>query len=93
MKTIWKFENPIEDKFSLKMPYAAEILSAQIDQRTGNPCIWAIVETDNEQEERTFVLYGTGNPIENYYLVPLNYIGTYQYNGGNFVGHVFEFCN
>jgi len=90
MKTIYKYETPFKDNFSLKMPIGAEILLVQQDQKTMKPCIWALVYPDNPQEERFFEMFGTGIPIHNYMVIRRKYIGTYQYQHGEFVGHLFE---
>ena len=52
MRTIWKFETPFKDKIIINMPKNAEILCVQQDQKTLKPCIWAMVEIENEVEER-----------------------------------------
>ena len=90
MKTIWKFETPFEDKFKLEMPKNAEILCVQQDKKTFKPCIWAIVDTENKTEERFFELFGTGNHMHGDMGVDRKYLGTYQYQKGEFVGHLFE---
>lgn len=89
-QTIWKFETPFEEKFTLEMPKGSEILSIQRDEKTSKPCIWALVYPENEKEERTFELFGTGHSIHNDMGVSRKYVGTYQYQRGEFVGHVFE---
>lgn len=93
MKTIWKFETPFENRFKIIMPKDAEILSLQQDQKTFKPCIWALVESENELEERFFELFGTGHPINVDMGIDRKYIGTYQYQNGEFVGHLFERIN
>lgn len=93
MKTIWKFETSFAHKFLLEMPKGAEILCVQQDQKTGKPCIWAMVDSQNEKEERFFELIGTGNPISVDMGIDRKYIGTYQYQNGEFVGHLFERLN
>lgn len=87
--TIWKFETPFNDEFTLSMPKGAQILSVQQDQKTMIPCIWALVSPENEPEKRHFEVHGTGNPI-NSIVANLKFIGTYQYQNGSFVGHLFE---
>lgn len=89
-QTIWKFETPFESKFSLQLPKGAEILSVQQDQKTKIPCIWTLVYPENEKEERTFELFGSGHLIYNDMGINRKYLGTYQYQKGEFVGHLFE---
>ena len=96
-KTIWKFStlpnNRFEEKFTLNMPKGAEILTVQTDQKDNIPCIWALVNPENETEERYFELFGTGHDVHFGMGVDRKYIGTYQYQKGEFVGHIFERIN
>lgn len=71
----------------------AEILCVQQDKKTNIPCIWALVESDNTLEERVFELFSTGNEMKFDMGVERKYIGTYQYQNGEFVGHLFERIN
>ena len=87
MKTIYKYKTVIKDSFSIELPKGAEILTVQVDEKIICPCIWAVVETENEVEERFFRLYGTSHEMSNS-SIKQKYIGTYQLNG--FVGHLFE---
>lgn len=93
-QTIWKFStlNGIEflEIFKIEMPKDSEILCVQIDQKTNIPCIWALVYPDNEKENRYFQLFGTGHLMINHDAINRQYIGTYQYQKGKFVGHLFE---
>jgi len=94
MITIWKFETLVggefKEKFTLKMPEYAKILTIQRDEKTNIPCIWAEVNTDNETVERHFELFGTGHEIHYDMGVDRQYLGTYQYQKGEFVGHIYE---
>lgn len=85
MNTIWKYILPLTAKQIVFMPRGARILTVQIQE--GNICLWAIVDTDNGNEERRFAIVGTGAPNE----IPTDstYIGTCQ--DGAFVWHVFEY--
>lgn len=87
---IWKYETPFEEKFSIKMPQQGKILSVQLDEKTNIPCIWVLVYPNLPLEERVFELFGTGHPIHNDMGIEREYIGTYQYQNGEFVGHLFE---
>jgi hypothetical protein len=97
MKTIWKFSTLIDgkfiDKFTITMPKSAEILCVQTDQINNHPTIWAIVDPEAEVEDRHFELHGTGHTIDENMWMGRKYIGTYQYQKGDFVGHVFETIN
>ena len=90
MKAIWKY--PINtrshgNKFIIDLPYNARIFTVRMQGNT--PCIWAMVDTKEETEERIFIIYGTGWEVkeENDDLV---YIDTYLEQGGNCVWHLFE---
>lgn len=84
MKTIWKFPFPIEDHFKIEMPKDAVILTVQM--QNGKACIWAIVNPNEEKEDKYFRLFGTGQPnLLHYY----KYIGTFQMEQGTLVWHLF----
>lgn len=89
-QTIWKFEIPVVDAFSLMLPTQSEILSVQQSQSTKKPCIWVLVYPNNPKEDRHFECYGTGHPIHNDMGVERKFIGTFQLVDGTFVGHLFE---
>lgn len=94
MNTIWKFETikngEFKHKFVLDIPMDAEILSVQRDEKTNIPCIWVMVNTENETQERSFELFATGQEITYDMGTDRKYLGTYQYQNGGFVGHIFE---
>jgi len=85
MKTIYKYQIPIEDSFIIDLPAKAQILSVQMQ---GNrPFIWAMVNPNNSIEEFKFRLYGTGHPIKD---MAVQYIGTFQMMQGSLVYHLFQ---
>lgn len=86
MFSIFKYTIPIEDYFTLKLPRGAKILSLQ--EQYNVPQLWALVEKNAPIEIRNFRLAGTGHPIEK--SENLEFIGTFQLYGGDFVGHLFE---
>ncbi|PID86399.1 hypothetical protein CSB08_00235 [Candidatus Gracilibacteria bacterium] len=85
MYTVYKYEVPIEDYFSLQIPKGSEILSFQTQRST--PCIWVKVDPENTTEERKFRFLGTGHPIEE---ENLSFIGTIKLHQGGLVFHLFE---
>ena len=91
MKAVWKYELEFKALTRLQVPKDAEILTVQQDQKTFKPCIWLMVNTEDEKEERFFELFGTGQEIKWDMGVDRKYVGTYQYQKGEFVGHVFEY--
>lgn len=92
-KKIYKYEAPILDKFRLYLPVDSEILCVQIDEKTGFPCIWILVDPEKEDEERYFELFGTGHEIPCDMGINRKYIGTYQTKYGQSIFHLFERIN
>lgn len=99
MITIWKFKIEINDRFSIEMPKGSAILCVQVQDEPKpwgqgileeNPCIWAVVDTEQPKEVRTFSVKGTGHPFHDFELSTLHYIGTFQLVSGSFIGHLFE---
>jgi len=90
MKTIYKYQVPMEGMFKLRLPKEAMILSFQC--QNGVLCIWAMIETAFINEDRSFRLFGTGHSVEG---IPkdrsLHYIGTVQQSQTPaLVWHLFE---
>lgn len=85
MKTIWKFQLGLTANQTLMMPKDAKILCAQTQNDI--PQLWALVESDNTEEERFIEIYGTGHKV----LEKRKYISTIQLEGGSFIYHVFEY--
>ena len=83
MKTIWKYPLTVTDYQSVRMPKGAEILSVADQQ--GELCVWALVDSDAELEDRMFYIFGTGNSFNE--VIPMNFLGSVQQNV--FVWHVF----
>lgn len=89
MKTIYKYPLSIIAENLIQKPRNAEILSIQMQNSI--PCIWALVETNNETELKIIEIIPTGSKIE-----PLThhqgrqFIGTFQMQGGSLVFHAFE---
>ncbi len=93
MITIWKYEIPIEEHFSIEMQKRAIILSVQCQK--GVPTIWCLVATDTELETREFRLYGTGHDLKNKNIDALKgiywvFVGTFQMLDGDLVYHLFK---
>lgn len=85
MRKIYKYELPDVISY-IFMPVGAKILSLQMQKN--NPCIWAEVDTSNIEEQRIFIIFGTGQEI-NFKEKDISYINTVQQ--GVFVWHVYEF--
>lgn len=86
MTSVFKYPVALEDPFTVGMPRNAEILAVQ--SQYGRPVMWARVRTEHPVTVRTFRIFGTGHPIPTEHK--LNYIDTFQMEGGNLVFHVFE---
>ena len=86
MKAVYKYPLTMVDKQEVSIPTGAKILSIQVQHN--QICIWALVNTDNEFEKRTFILCGTGYSIST--ELQLNFIGTVLLYEGELVIHCFE---
>lgn len=84
MKLIWKFPLSLTDSVIVKMPKNAKIISLQVQNEI--PTIWAIVNDDQEFEERKFNIYPTGSWLDE--ELKQAYIETIQIR--KLVFHVFE---
>jgi hypothetical protein len=88
---IWKQSIPLQDTFSLRLPKGAKVLCVQTQYE--NAMIWfsfTEADPDGQTEPRTFVLATTGHPVDFGDMEHLlKYVGTFQLQGGNFVGHLF----
>ena len=102
MRTIWKFDLDEAEDQIISMPIDAHILSAGVQTRAVRPyfdatrtfaaikeviCIWALVETNNAQEERGVSVRGTGHNCDN--LKNEHFLGSVMLENGAFVFHVF----
>ena len=85
MRTIYKYLLIVDASQFLSMPTGAEILCVQTQH--GEPHLWAVVDTDQPQEEREIIMRGTGHPLNGQ---EGRYIGTVQTHGGGLVWHLFE---
>lgn len=85
---IWKQELTVTDLQTILFPDGAKILTVQT--QFNRPCIWFLCDPNNNKVPRTFVIYGTGNPV-NKEAANYTYIGTFQLDDGRLVFHVFEF--
>lgn len=77
----------IEDYFTLNLPAGTEILTVQTQH--DKPQIWVLVDPGQQSIiPYNFRVAGTGHDIRED-RNNLNYIGTFQLAGGNFVFHLF----
>ena len=85
-RVIWKYEIPIADEFTLKLPHEAKII--HIDIQRGRPQMWVLVDPTEELTEYQFIVLRTGQPIPTDKYP--SYKGTFQSPIGDEVFHVFE---
>lgn len=83
---IHKYPFALADEFVVRMPRGARLLTVQAQGDT--PCLWAMVDPVAPFMARKFALRGTGHSAEGLSLAP--FVGTFQLEGGAFVGHVFD---
>lgn len=89
-QTIWKYPLTKEDLTKAQhiyMPQGARIIAIQGQHNT--LVLWAIVNSDNPPEMRTFFVIPTGGVVPRGY----HYRGTVQFGEGSYVVHVFEKAN
>lgn len=85
MKTIYKYLLNVDDMQTIRMPEGALILSVQCQQ--GQPCIWALIDTECAVGQRRFGLVGTGRPCA---FEGHTHVGTFQLHDGELVFHLFD---
>lgn len=92
MKTIYKYNLTMGFINVMKLPKNASVISVQV--QNNKPILWAMVETENELEDRVFIMLTTGSSIGEQVDGHLEHLGTVQledeYDGSIFVGHYFE---
>lgn len=81
---VWKFPIPVQDEFALDLPVGAQVL--HVDAQAGKPCLWALVDPEAPKAQYTFYVRGTGHEVAE----DLIHVGSFQLDGGRFVGHLFE---
>lgn len=86
MTKVYKFPLEISDEQKVSMPEDAKVLTVQVQK--GKPCLWAECNPDKEPVLRTFLIRGTGHPIDD--EIEKEYIGTIQMCEDSIVFHVFE---
>jgi len=81
MKSVWKY--PLFMGLTeLELPAGAKVL--HVEEQSGIPHIWALVDTEAEKEPRHFLIRGTGHNVDE----DLTYVGTWQ--APPYVWHLFE---
>jgi hypothetical protein len=85
---IFKYRLGLQIHKPIDMPSGAAVLSVQMQH--GEPVVWALVDPAAPPTKKHFRLVVTGEELTQRELADLKYVGTYQAEGGNFIGHVFE---
>jgi hypothetical protein len=85
MKRIYKYPLQTADEQTVVMRAGAWPLCVQV--QNGAPCLWAMVDDQQPEQEATFRVIGTGHPIPD--ADRLGYVGTYQLAAYGLVFHVF----
>jgi hypothetical protein len=83
MKTIFKYQLDVVDTQVLKLPKNADIFSAQF--QGDQLCVWGLVDTEAELEDREFRIFGTGQLFE--VLGMFRFVDTAQHESS--VWHIF----
>ena len=86
MKTIYKYQLEIEDRFKLRIHRGARLLYVGVQHDIA--CLWAIVDPEAETCIRTLLIRGTGHDAVG--LDELPHVGTVILAGGNLVFHIFD---
>ena len=94
MLTIYKYQIPLEDRFTKKFPDEYKILSVGVQNNT--PFIWVLLDSLKDQNKTVnFRLAGTGHYFNELIMSQLNFIGSFELMklGSFFIGHLFEIKN
>lgn len=83
MKSIWKFPLDVTDEQQVEMPVGSQALSVQMQGEQA--CLWALVDTEAEKEERTVQIFETGHSVTG----EGDFVGTFQVHGGALIFHAF----
>lgn len=70
-KVIYKYQMPVLEHFTMKLPKGAEII--RMEDQGGMFWLWAIVDTEVEDEERSFYAFKCGGEIPRH--LKLKYVG------------------
>lgn len=86
MHTVYKYQFPVTDYFTLELPVGAKLVL--LDVQNDVPCMWFLVDTSVIKEVRHFTVHGTGHAIDD--MDKKTHIGSFMIHGGALVFHVFE---
>lgn len=63
MRSVYKYEVPLEHRFKLELPFGAEVIAAG-EQGELNAVLWAVVDPTIGKVTREFGWFGTGHTID-----------------------------
>jgi hypothetical protein len=87
MKAIWKYTIDYPFRLQFGMPKGAIV--RHVDEQRNKICLWVEVDTENEEEQRSFFVIGTGHNFPKDAGV-LEYLGTCKMDNGEYIFHVYE---
>ena len=84
-KRIYKYPLQVTDEQEIRAPIGMKPLSVQV--QNGRPFLWALVDPGAGDVMHSVYVHGTGHELAGNYAD--RFVGTFQLEGGAFVGHVF----
>ncbi len=96
-RVIVKYELTVSEMFRLELQKGAEVLSVMVDNNT--PKLYVLVDPEITYTiSRFFEIVPTGHTLRaglhpDGRLIARKFIGSFQINNGNYIGHVFERLN
>ena len=91
MKKIFKYTLEIKDQQTIHVQKHADRKFIEqvlyVDVQNGIPCIWALVDDEDDERAIRIIIHGTGQDASDTY--GLKHIGSFMLLDGAFVGHVF----
>jgi len=86
MSTVWKFPLRLSGGEQLVRTMPRDAIPVRLAMQNEVPTLWCLVDEKKPQEDRHFIVVGTGHPIPD----GCEYIGSCD--DGPYVWHAFECC-
>jgi hypothetical protein len=61
MRTVFKYPFRVDDRVVIRLPLNFEVLHVAVQD--DQPCLWALVDTDEPSFDREFRIFGTGHEV------------------------------